>query len=174
MLKLSLATRAFLISLLPLCLVMTFIFIGLNVALRDRTRDGIKRFVHTSEALLDRMNLLAGRAQYLAKQFQAAAETFEKVAHASPSLAHDSLFNASLAWLQLGDNARYLTDAQELSQSGGGSEEARGDLALEEGLTQAGQGNKKATETLQTFLRDFPKHKRAAINISISVDLMYS
>jgi signal transduction histidine kinase len=54
--NLSLATRAFLISLLPLCLVMTFIFIGLNVALRDKTRDGIKRFVHTSEALLDRMN----------------------------------------------------------------------------------------------------------------------
>ena len=56
MLKLSLATRAFLISLLPLCLVMTFIFIGLHVVLRDKSRDGIKRFVHTSEALLDRMN----------------------------------------------------------------------------------------------------------------------
>ena len=54
--RLSLATRAFLISLLPLCLVMTFIFIGLNVALREKTRDGIKKFVHTSEALLDRMN----------------------------------------------------------------------------------------------------------------------
>ena len=119
------------------------------------------RALRPRTALLDRMNLLAGRAQYFAKQFQAAAETFEKVAHASPNLAHDSLFNASLAWLQLGDNARYLTDAQELTQSGG-SEEARGDLALEEGLTQAGQGNKKATETLQTFLRDFPKHKRAA------------
>src|SRR5437879_12409441 len=54
--NLSLATRAFLISLLPLCLVMTFIFIGLNVVLRDKSRDGIKRFVHTSEALLERMN----------------------------------------------------------------------------------------------------------------------
>jgi len=54
--RLSLATRAFLISLLPLCLVMTFIFIGLNVALRDKTRNGIKKFVHTSEALLDRMS----------------------------------------------------------------------------------------------------------------------
>jgi len=54
--KFSLATRAFLISLLPLCLFMTFIFIGLNVVLRDKARDGIKRFVHTSEALLDRMN----------------------------------------------------------------------------------------------------------------------
>src|SRR6266852_895476 len=54
--KLSLATRAFLISLLPVCLVMTFIFIALNVVLRDKSREGIKKFVHTSEALLDRMN----------------------------------------------------------------------------------------------------------------------
>ncbi len=45
--KLSLATRAFLISLLPVCLVMTFIFIALNVVLRDKSREGIKRFVHT-------------------------------------------------------------------------------------------------------------------------------
>ncbi len=112
-------------------------------------------------ALLDRMNLLAGRAQYLAKKFQAAAETFEKVAHTSPGLAGDSLFNASLAWLQLGDSARYLTDAGELNQSAG-NDEARGDLALEEGLTQAAQGNKKATDTLQKFLREFTKHKRTA------------
>jgi TolA-binding protein len=119
------------------------------------------RALRPGTALLDRMNLLAGRAQYLAKQFAVAAETFEKVAHTSPGLAGDSLFNASLAWLQLGDGARYLADAQELSQSGG-NEEARGDLALEEGLTQAAQGNKKAAETLQTFLRDFPRHKRTA------------
>ncbi len=112
-------------------------------------------------SLLDRMNLLAGRAQYFAKKFQAAAETFEKVAHTSPGLAGDSLFNASLAWLRLGDSARYLTDAGELNQSAG-NDEARGDLALEEGLTQAAQGNKKATDTLQKFLREFPKHKRTA------------
>src|SRR5262244_2180957 len=54
--KLSLATRAFLLSLLPLCLVMSFVFIALNVTLREKTRAGIKRFVHSSEALLDRMN----------------------------------------------------------------------------------------------------------------------
>ena len=119
------------------------------------------RALRPGPALLDRMNLLAGRAQYLAKKFQAAAETFEKVAHTSPGLAGDSLFNASLAWLRLGDSARYLTDAGELNQSAG-NDEARGDLALEEGLTQAAQGNKKATDTLQKFLREFPKHKRTA------------
>ncbi|MEY2499379.1 MAG: hypothetical protein QOD12_2935 [Verrucomicrobiota bacterium] len=119
------------------------------------------RALRPGTTLQDRMSLLAGRAQYLAKKFQEAAETYEKVAHTSPGLAGDALFNASLAWLQLGDNARYLADAGELSQ-GGGNEEARGDLALEEGLTQAAQGNKNAAETLQKFLREFPRHKRTA------------
>jgi TolA-binding protein len=50
---------------------------------------------------------------------------------------------------------------KELSQ-GGGNEETRGDLLLEEGLTQAAQGNKKAAETLGEFLRQFPQHQRAA------------
>jgi len=39
--KLSLPTRAFLISFLPLCLVMSLAFIGFSVALKNRTRDGI-------------------------------------------------------------------------------------------------------------------------------------
>jgi TolA-binding protein len=110
---------------------------------------------------LDRIALLAGRAHYQARHFEAAAKMFEEVAHASPRLASDSLFNASLAWLQQNDNVRYLADVKELNQSGG-NEETRGDLLLEEGLTQAAQGNKKATETLESFLRQFPQHKRAA------------
>ena len=54
--KLSLATRTFLISLLPLCLTMIFTFFGLSMALRDRTREGIRDYVHTSELLLERVN----------------------------------------------------------------------------------------------------------------------
>lgn len=54
--KLSLATRTFLISFVPLCLVMTFMFVGLNVILKEKTRQGIKAYVHTSELLLDRAN----------------------------------------------------------------------------------------------------------------------
>ena len=110
---------------------------------------------------LDRITQLQGHAQYYAKQFEAAARTFEQVAHASPLLARDSLFNASLAWLQLGDDGRFATVAQELSKNGGDAE-TRGDLLLEEGLTQAAQGNNKATGTLEAFLKDFPRHKRAA------------
>jgi TolA-binding protein/thioredoxin-like negative regulator of GroEL len=119
------------------------------------------RALRPDPAWLERINLLAGRAHYGARHFEAAAQTFETVAHTSPPVATDSFFNASLAWLQLSDHVRFLADYREVSQSGGG-EEARGDLLLEEGLTEAAQGNKKAPETLQTFLREFPHHKRSA------------
>ena len=114
-----------------------------------------------SRTWMDRIALLAGRVHYQARQFEAAARKFEEVARVSPQLAGDSLFNASLAWLQQNDNVRFLADVKELTQNGG-NEEARGDLLLEEGLTQAAQGNKKAAETLDNFLRQFPRHKRAA------------
>jgi TolA-binding protein len=119
------------------------------------------RALRPDPALLERINFLAGRAHYGARHFEAAAQTFETVAHTSPHAAADSFFNASLAWLQLSDHARFLADYRELGQNGG-NEEARGDLLLEEGLTQAAQGNKKAAETLQMFLREFPRHKRSA------------
>ena len=119
------------------------------------------RALRPDPAWLERINFLAGRAQYGARRFEAAAQTFETVAHASPHYATDSYFNASLAWLQTSDHARFLADYREVGQNGG-NEETRGELLLEEGLTEAAQGNKKATETLQTFLREFPQHKRAA------------
>ncbi len=52
--KLSLPARTFLISFLPLMLVMTLAFTGFSVALKDRTRDGIRDYVHSSEQLLDK------------------------------------------------------------------------------------------------------------------------
>jgi TolA-binding protein len=119
------------------------------------------RALRPEAVLLERINLLAGLAQYRARKFEAAAQTFETVAHTSPHAATDSYFNASLAWLQSGDHKRFLADYRELGQSGG-SEDNRGDLLLEEGLTQAAQGNKQAAESLQAFLREFPRHKRSA------------
>jgi TolA-binding protein len=109
----------------------------------------------------ERITLLAARAHYLARQFDKAGQTFEQVANNSPRLRRDSLFNASLAWLQQNDRDRFLADTRELAASGA-NEETRGDLLLEEGLTQAAQGNNKAAQTLQDFLRQFPRHKRVA------------
>jgi tetratricopeptide (TPR) repeat protein len=120
------------------------------------------RSLQPSRAWLDRIDLLAGHAHYQARHFETAAQTFEQVAQTSPRLAADARFNASLAWLQQNDNVRFLADVNELSRNGGGGDDMRGDLLLEEGLTQAAQGNKKAAETLDNFLRQFPRHKRAA------------
>ncbi|MEP6699042.1 MAG: tetratricopeptide repeat protein [Verrucomicrobiota bacterium] len=119
------------------------------------------RALHPAAPVLARINFLSGRSQYSANQFKKAAETFEEVARSSPQLATDSLYNASLAWMQLNDTAHVAADTRAMTQSGGGEAE-RGDLLLEQGLTQAGQGNKAAAEILQTFLREFSHHQRVA------------
>jgi signal transduction histidine kinase len=54
--KLSLVTRTFLISFLPLALVMTFLFFALSMAFKNKTRDGLSLYVHSSERLLDKAN----------------------------------------------------------------------------------------------------------------------
>ena len=108
-----------------------------------------------------RITLLMGRAQFQARQFEKAAETFEQVANRSPALRRDALFNASLAWLQQNDKDRFLADTKELANSGE-NDETRADLLLEEGLTEAAHGNNKAAQTLDNFLRQFPRHKRVA------------
>jgi outer membrane protein assembly factor BamD (BamD/ComL family) len=117
--------------------------------------------VRPSPGWLDRIALLSARAHYEARHFDKAAALFEQVAQASPRLRSDSLFNASLAWLQQNDRVRFVANTNELIKVAG-NEEARGDLLLEEGLTEAAQGNNKAAETLENFLRQFPGHKRAA------------
>jgi lipopolysaccharide biosynthesis regulator YciM len=109
----------------------------------------------------DRITLVMGRVYYLAHQFDKAGETFEQVANKSPRLRRNSLLNASFAWLQQNDRDRFLADTRELASSGA-NEETQGDLVLEEGLTQAAQGNNKAAQTLENFVRQFPRHKRVA------------
>jgi outer membrane protein assembly factor BamD (BamD/ComL family) len=118
--------------------------------------------LHPTGAWSERIMLLAARVQYLARHFDKAAQDFEQVANNSPRLRRDSLFNASLAWLQQNDKEHFLVDAKELANSGGPNDQTRADLLLEEGLTQAAQGNSKAAQTIQDFIRQFPRHSRAA------------
>jgi outer membrane protein assembly factor BamD (BamD/ComL family)/thioredoxin-like negative regulator of GroEL len=112
-------------------------------------------------ALLDRINLLAARAEYLAKRFDAATASFEQIAHSSSPWAKSSLFNASLGWLQLGDHARFLADYNEFEKQGG-DEQSRAELRLEEGLVQAAKGDAKAAESLHAFVHAFPRNPRVA------------
>jgi tetratricopeptide (TPR) repeat protein len=117
--------------------------------------------IHPRSVWQERIALLTARAHYQARQFDKAGQTFEQVANASPRLRRDSLFNASLAWLQQNDRDRFLADTKDLASTGA-SEDTRGDLLLEEGLTQAAQGNSKAAQTIENFVRQFPRHRRVA------------
>jgi TolA-binding protein len=108
---------------------------------------------------LERIELLIAHVQYQARHFEKAAEAFEQVARRTPSARGAALFNASLAWLQENNDVRFVAAT---TAAGPDGEETRGDLLLEEGLTQAAQGNQKASETLEGFVRQFPRHKRLA------------
>src|SRR5439155_1303416 len=126
--------------------------------------DVIEQFVahHPADAgLLDRINLLAAQAQYLAKRFAAATAAFEQIGHSASPWAKIALFDACTGWLQLGDHARFVAEYNELEKQGG-DEESRASLRLEEGLLQAAKGDKKAAETLQKFIRDFPRNPRVS------------
>ena len=90
-----------------------------------------------------------------------ATTAFEQIGRSTSPWAKLALFNASTGWLQLGDHARFLADYNALEKQGG-DEESRASLRLEEGLMQAAKGDKKATESLQQFVRDFPKNPRVS------------
>ncbi len=119
------------------------------------------RALQPETVLLDRINLMSAQTQYRAKRFAAATVTFEQIAHSLSPFATMSMFNASLGWLQLGDQARFLAEYQELTTKGG-DKESRAELRLEEGLVQAANGDPRASDSLQSFLRDFTRNKRAS------------
>ncbi|HEY0722498.1 MAG TPA: tetratricopeptide repeat protein, partial [Pyrinomonadaceae bacterium] len=100
----------------------------------------------------ERIELLSGKTHYEAKRFREAAQIFQNVAGSSSSHAKEALFDASLAWLQAGEETRAAAANQELSRSG--SEQARGELLLEQGLVTAGRSEEKAAEILHNFLGD--------------------
>jgi outer membrane protein assembly factor BamD (BamD/ComL family) len=108
-----------------------------------------------------RITLLIGQIAYQAKRFDQAAATFEGIAHSDSPWAQLALFNASLGWLQLGDYARFLANANEVAKTEG-DEQSRVELRLEQGLVQAARGDGKAVDTLQGFVRDFPQDPRAS------------
>ena len=109
----------------------------------------------------NRITLLMARAYYQARQYDKAGETFEQVANDAPHLRRDSLYNASLAWLQQNERNRFLIDTREIANAGPNDDTA-GDLLLEEGLTQAAQGDAKAAQSLESFVQKFPRHQRVA------------
>jgi outer membrane protein assembly factor BamD (BamD/ComL family) len=119
------------------------------------------RSLQPEAGLGDRIDLAAAEAHYAAKHFQAATTAFEQIAHSRSPFAEMSLFNASLGWLQLGDLARFAADYNELEKQGD-NEETRAELRLEEGLVQAAKGSRDSADSLQRFLREFPRNPRVS------------
>jgi tetratricopeptide (TPR) repeat protein len=119
------------------------------------------RALQPEKSVLDRVNLLVAQANYLARRFDAASAGFEQIAKSDATLTKLALFNASAGWLQLGEHSRFLADYEQLGKEGGDAA-ARADLQLEEGLVEAANGDPKAAESLQRFVRDFPQSPRVS------------
>jgi TolA-binding protein len=119
------------------------------------------RKLRPEAAVLDRVNLLAAQVQYYGKHFDAATAGFDHIAHSESPLASLAMFNAALSWLQKGDEARFLADAEEFGNKTK-DEKSRADLRLEAGLMEAGKGDPRAADSLRTFLREFPTAERAS------------
>lgn len=109
----------------------------------------------------DRIALLIAEANYRARRFEAATTAYEQIAYSPSPFSKIALFNASAGWLQMDNHSRFATDYQEFANAGG-SEEARVELRLEEGLAQAAKGGNQAEQTLRDFVRDFPKSPRVS------------
>src|SRR6202043_1810591 len=119
------------------------------------------RTLRPEPSLLDRVNLLAAQIQYRAKHFDAATAGFDQIAHSDSPLASLAMFNAALSWLQKGDEARFLANAEEFGNKTK-DEKSRADLRLEAGLMEAAKADPRAADSLRTFLREFPTTERAS------------
>ena len=119
------------------------------------------RTLRPDPTVLERVNLLAAQIQYRAKHFEDATASFEQIGHSDSSLASLAMFNAALSWLQKGDEARFMADAEEFGKKTK-DEKSRADLRLEAGLMEAAKGDPRATDSLHNFLREFPEAERGS------------
>ena len=119
------------------------------------------RALRPSPIVSQRIELAIGETEYEARHFELAARSFDKPARAQGRFADAAAFNASLAWLQAGDEARTSRTVSEL-QKPDGDPQLAGELMLEQALVQAAAGHKDAAASLHRFLREFPQHARAS------------
>src|SRR5205823_2919500 len=94
-----------------------------------------------------RLRFMSARARFAQHDFAKAAELFHNAAQLHSEVAEQSLFNAALAWLELGNNTRFLQEYSELSARFPESS-LRSELILEQGLVQASERNPNAEKTL--------------------------
>src|SRR5207237_5171131 len=101
------------------------------------------RSLRPEPAVLERVNFLAAQMQYHGKNFDAAIADFEQIGRSDSTLAPVAMFNAALSWLQKGDEARFLANAEEFGNKTK-DEKSGADLRLEAGLMEAARGDSRA------------------------------
>ena len=111
--------------------------------------------------LLAVVEMSAAAAHFAQGEFAQAQALFRSAAEHSERLWQRAIFNSALSWLKQANYDKFLVDYKELSARFPDSE-LRSELVLEEGLLQARSGDPHAADTLQIFIRDFPKHPRLA------------
>jgi TolA-binding protein len=119
------------------------------------------RTLQPDPATLDRVNLLAAEIKYRAKRFDAATADFEQVARSNSKLAPVAMFNAALGSLQQRDETRFVANVEELGKKAS-DQKSSADLRLEAGLSEAANGDPRAADSLNSFVRDFPTSERAS------------
>jgi outer membrane protein assembly factor BamD (BamD/ComL family) len=119
------------------------------------------RSFHPERPMLDRIDLLAAEINYRAKQFDPAIAEFERLGQSDSVLAPAAMFNAALGWLQKQNEPKFIATALEFENKTKDQKSA-GELRLEAGLTEASKGDARASESLRSFLRDFPTSERVS------------
>jgi TolA-binding protein len=120
-----------------------------------------------------RAEIATGNAYFAQGEFLLAAETFHDAAPRATDLWLQATYDSALAWLHLGNYDRFLDDYNALSARYPETEERR-NLILEEGLLQARSHDPRAAATLESFIRDFPKHHRVAEAQLALAELVYA
>ena len=113
------------------------------------------------DAARGEIELRKGLVQYQQGEFVLAAASLDRAAEKAPHLHGIAFFNAALAWLNQGNDARFKNAMLKLRDSGP-EKEWRGSLLLEKGLVQARSWDGRASRTLARFVREFPVHRRIA------------
>ena len=117
---------------------------------------GIAKSLRPAPDLAARLDFIVGRAHEFAGDAKSAAAAFDRATVHDGPLTQTSALNASLAWLQVADDAQVQSHAGNLTAS------AREDLALEEGLALANRKDARAEEALRKFSHDFPENPRTS------------
>ncbi len=101
--------------------------------------------------------IAAGTAHFKQREFVLAAGLFQSASQHSEKQWQVAIFNSALAWLNQGNEEKFLENYKELSTRFPESSFRR-DLLLEEGLLRARSGDPRAKDSLTLFVKDFPDH----------------